>query len=420
MRARNENNIPDIKSAVSRSTINDNEFCCSVLQDLGCEKTVGVYWDHWDRETIPPHFFDKVKTTSKVIFDNRHASVLCSMLAIALNQDFGDELFHNVGAVGKEHDGNTHFLLPSAHVRFLYSLFHKIPYIADLDSNKCAKSIYCLLKKYANIKCGTCDNMFFKEVFLQELMTFTYVFYARLIHDLFLNRKKIDRGEAAKLFADIYCSPTMYDYMHMDVVKYAPNLKYNKELIKKGETNFVFKRDIEFSFDKALLYDTGEDKKREKEIHDFIDRIFGESVDNIKPIIDSGRFVDISNLKYWADKNLSFFYDFFELLNWLLDEKIYVIELPELSLEKENMPDIYKFLSEKSKALHNKRVIDIDAVEEYFEKIIEDEYSEEALLWFVLKSGLLILSRNQMSLKDSDYLKRKFYKEYFAVDDNNK
>lgn len=171
------NNKSESPKPQTGSKVLDRELYKSILKIFGCEKSVGVRWRSWNGEKIPVHLFEAVTDTRKIVYTEKRASALCSMLARALNQDFGQEKFNNKESGGQE-DYSCSYEESLCYAGYLFNLIHDI---ADIENNKCAKYIYNHLYNYCINKIGE-RNKKWLLFFITQLTIGSYI----LLHHLYM------------------------------------------------------------------------------------------------------------------------------------------------------------------------------------------------------------------------------------------
>lgn len=458
-----KDNKPILDLNKESPTLSDNALCYNILKALDCEKNIGAVWTYWGGEKIPPHYFDSVLSTKKTVFTKERASVLCSMLALALNQDFGKELFQgvtiqpkktnisNASSFSKKSGTNTYAKKQIASIdQLMYAreLFILIPLLADIESNKRAQYIFNITSEHCQILCkdiakslkNSKTNSFLKTHFdillvLEFIGSFIYVFYVRLIHDKFLEKKEANRSDIAILFSDIFCSTTMRKHFlsYKDFV-------IDRKICATCKEKFVY-GDEDFSFvDKktivSLVDDVFMQPSRKNSADEYLDMLQSYSAPmgsreqndpDETQIIEKNECVNlqlfvkmIDDLGHY-DKRYGWF------IRWFVMNKLFVLEKNKEYEYSQVFPDFYQCINMWSEerqqhyltVLGEKHTIDsedyLDFIDYYCDNFF-DRFGllRESFLWMAIINKLFIVKRGMVSQSQVSKCKEHIEEDYEA------
>lgn len=452
-------------------TISDNALCYNILKALGCENNIGAVWTYWGGEKIPPHFFDSVLSTKKTVFTKERASVLCSMLAIALNQDFGEELFQgvaiqpkktnasNASSLSKKAVSDKNFVAKAGtktyakkhissidQLTYTQELFYMIPLLADIESNKCAQYIFNITAEYYKKLCKDISeslkisetNPFLKtyvDILLEFIGPFIYVFYVRMIHDKFLEKKEVNRSDIATLFSDIFCSATMKNHF----LSYK-DFKIDRKICVTCKDKFVY-RDKYFSFGEkktpdSLVDGVFEQPARKSSAEKYLDMLQSytapkgllEQTNPDEPqIIEKNECVNLQLFMKMIDdlglddKRYGWF------IRWFVMNKLFVLEKNKGYEDDLVFPDFYQCInmwSEERKQHYLsvtgiEHTIDsedyLDFIDYYCDNFFDElSFLRESFLWMAIVNKLFIVKREMVSQSQISECKEHIEEDYEA------
>ena len=441
----------------------DKELYKSILKIFGCEKSVGVSWRSWNGEKIPVHLFEAVTGTHKIVYTEKRASALCSMLARALNQDFGQEKF-NIKESGSQEDYSCSY---EESVNYASALFFLIHEIADIENNSHAKYIYDCLRQYCvgmamNIEKDSSSELL-RDVDIDTLVgfiaPFLYVFYVELVCESFKNLRLVDKSDIAELFVNIFCSKVFLDHF-----KEKNDFEFDFSKVNECKKEYVFlvKHDI-YTFKKEIYKEESEidyEKRMNDALRGLIDKIYtvpdemsdakymkmtdsynytsSRLLKNNKKtrsfIAEGGNRINFLEFKKTIDESELDEFDYSWFIRWFVRKRLFSIELPEIANDAMKDAELYvhfrncakKKQSECSEEHYNTSEDYLDFADSYCDLYCsETEISHDSFLSFLLSNGLLIVNREQMSTNDKNNdeqknkLKHDLFKDYWAKDDND-
>lgn len=262
----------------SEEFITFKEVCQRILLILECEKTVGVKWHNWDGTYIPKRFPERINNMSDNC-DNEIISILCSMLCIALNRDFGEELFKDYygGAPsnGRKKNDSDKIINDFELINFLKKLFENIKYMWGPVINENAIKTYDSFDKYINFldekyNQGDCLIPFW---YFNEISTFVYVFYVHLLVDLNTENSYVSRRDISDLFWNIYSSKEIVNLFFKISLKKMGEISADRFLTKpttKYKQNYVFYDGEDYSFSETIFFSQPNEENKKTKLDDNI------------------------------------------------------------------------------------------------------------------------------------------------------
>lgn len=450
------NEKPESHKAQTNSTILDNALYKSILKILGCEKSVRVRWRSWNGEKIPAHIFEAVFNTPKIVYTKERTSALCSMLAEALNQDFGQEKF-NI----KESDNQEDYSFPyEDSVNYAGQLFKLIYEIADIENNSHAKYIYDSLYRHClNIAelidssiCAVSRNTY-SGMLVSFIAPFIYVFYVELVCESFKNNKVVNRSDIAELFVNIFCSKVILDHF-----KEYKDFEFDFSNVNESKEEYIFLVKYgKYSLKKAIYKEESENdyKKRVNgALRDLIDKIYMNTIPDEMPgtqylsmtdsgnntsskpinhnnktksfIAKGGKRINFLEFKKTIDESELDKFDYGWFIRWFIRKGLFILEQPEIANGAMHDAELYthfRCCSEKRKSESSEEYSItsedyLDFVNGYCNLYYsETDISHVSFLSLLLSNGLLVVNRIQMSTNDMNNTELKNRHKYDLITD---